>query len=56
MMLAAGQPRMCRMMSDSRPKPEIALQQLRKALADGVPPAPVLIDPAYGNNSNCVLG
>ncbi len=31
--------------------PEIALQQLRQALADGVPPAPVLIDPAYGNNS-----
>jgi SRSO17 transposase len=29
-------------------KPEIALQQLRQALADGVPPAVVLMDPAYG--------
>jgi SRSO17 transposase len=32
-------------------KPEIALQQLRQTLADGVPPAPVLMDPAYGNDS-----
>ena len=37
-------------------KPEIALQQLREALADGVPPAPVLIDPAYGNNSKLRAG
>jgi SRSO17 transposase len=29
-------------------KPEIALQQSRQALADGVPPAVVLMDPAYG--------
>jgi len=33
-------------------KPEIALQQLRQALAEGVPPAVVLADPAYGNDSN----
>ena len=32
-------------------KPEIALQLLRQALADGVPPAPVGMDPAYGNDS-----
>jgi SRSO17 transposase len=37
-------------------KPEIALQQLREALADGVPAAPVLIDPAYGNNSKLRAG
>jgi SRSO17 transposase len=29
-------------------KPEIALQQMRQALADGVPPAAALMDPAYG--------
>jgi SRSO17 transposase len=29
-------------------KPQIALQQLRQALADGVPPGPVLMDPGYG--------
>jgi len=32
-------------------KPEIALQQLRQAVADCVPAAPVLADPAYGNDS-----
>ena len=37
-------------------KPEIALQQLRETLADGVPAAPVLIDPAYGNNSKLHAG
>ena len=37
-------------------KPEIALQQLRETLADGVPAAPVLIDPAYGNNSKLRAG
>ena len=31
-----------------RTKPEIALQQIRQALADGVPPAVVLMDSAYG--------
>ena len=30
-------------------KPEIALQQVRQALADGVPQAVALMDPAYGN-------
>src|SRR6202050_383936 len=30
-------------------KPEIALQQLREALAGGVPPGVALIDSAYGN-------
>ena len=37
-------------------KPEIALQQLRQALADGVPPAPVRMDPAYGNDSKLRAG
>jgi len=37
-------------------KPEIALQQLRQALADGVPPAVVLIDPAYGCDSKLRAG
>jgi len=37
-------------------KPEIALQQLRQALADGVPPATVLMDPAYGNDSKLRAG
>jgi hypothetical protein len=32
-------------------KPEIALRLLRQTLADGVPPAPVGMDPAYGNDS-----
>ena len=32
-------------------KPEIALQQMRQAHADGVPAAVALMDPAYGNNS-----
>jgi len=37
-------------------KPEIALRQLRVALADGVSPAPGLIDPAYGNDSKLRAG
>jgi SRSO17 transposase len=37
-------------------KPEIALQQLRQALANGVPPAVVLMDPAYGNDSKLRAG
>ena len=37
-------------------KPEIALQQVRQILADGVPPAPVLMDPAYGNDSKLRAG
>jgi len=32
-------------------KPEIALQQMRQAHADGVPAAVALMDPAYGNNN-----
>jgi SRSO17 transposase len=32
-------------------KPEIALRQMRQMLADGVPPAAALADPAYGNDS-----
>jgi len=32
-------------------KPQIALEQIQKALEDGVPPAPVLADAAYGNDS-----
>jgi SRSO17 transposase len=31
-------------------KPEIALHLLRQALADGVPPAPVGMDPAYNDS------
>ena len=31
-------------------KPEIALQQMRQAHADGLPTAVALMDPAYGNN------
>ena len=37
-------------------KPEIALRHLREALADGVPTAPVLMDPAYGNDSKLRVG
>ena len=37
-------------------KPEIALQQLREALADGVPPGVALMDPAYGNDSKLRAG
>jgi hypothetical protein len=37
-------------------KPAIALQQLRQALADGVPPAVVLADPAYGTTEVFELG
>ena len=37
-------------------KPEIALQQLRQTLTDGVPPAAVLMDPGYGNDSKLRAG
>jgi len=37
-------------------KPEIALQQMHQARADGVPPAVALADPAYGNDSNFRAG
>ncbi len=37
-------------------KPEIAVQQLRQTLAAGVPPAVVLADPAYGNDSRFRAG
>lgn len=32
-------------------KPQLALEQIRKAFEDGVTPAPVLADAAYGNDS-----
>jgi SRSO17 transposase len=32
-------------------KPEIALAQIRQAVADGVPPGPVLADVVYGNDT-----
>jgi SRSO17 transposase len=32
-------------------KPRLALQQIRRALADGVPPGVVLMDAAYGNDT-----
>ncbi len=37
-------------------KAEIALQQMRQALADGVPPAVALMDSAYGNDSKLRAG
>src|SRR5208282_4966841 len=37
-------------------KPEIALQQMRQARADGVPPGVALADPAYGNDSKFRAG
>ena len=37
-------------------KPEIALQQMRQAHADGVPAAVALMDPAYGNNATLRAG
>ena len=37
-------------------KPEIALQQVRHAVADGVPPGAALMDPAYGNDSKLRTG
>jgi SRSO17 transposase len=37
-------------------KPEIALQQLRQAVADGVPRGVALMDPAYGNDSKLRAG
>ena len=37
-------------------KPEIALQQLRQAVADGVPSGVALMDPAYGNDSKLRAG
>ena len=37
-------------------KPEIALQQVRQALADGVPSGVALMDPAYGNDSKLRAG
>ena len=37
-------------------KPELALEILRQARCDGVPPAPVLGDSAYGNNAEFRAG
>jgi SRSO17 transposase len=37
-------------------KAEIALRQLRQAVADGVPPGVALMDPAYGNDSKLRAG
>jgi SRSO17 transposase len=37
-------------------KPEIALQQVRQALANGVPAGVALMDPAYGNDSKLRAG
>jgi len=37
-------------------KPEIAVQQMRQALAAGVPPAVALADPAYGNDGHFRAG
>lgn len=39
-----------------RIKPEIALHAVRQALADGVPKAVALMDPAYGNDSKLRAG
>src|SRR5919197_4527461 len=35
-----------------RPKPAIALDQIRQALADGVPPGAVVTDAGYGNDTD----
>src|SRR3954451_17860306 len=35
-----------------RTKPEIALDQVRQALADGVPPGVVVTDAGYGNDTD----
>lgn len=43
----AGVPKQIRFQT----KPEIALEQIRQAVAEGVPLAPVLSDAAYGNDS-----
>ena len=51
-----GRSPVCRTKSCFRTKPEIASQLLRHALADDVPPAPVLMDPAYGNDSKLRAG
>ena len=37
-------------------KPEIALQQMHQARADGVPPAVALADPTYGNDGKFRAG
>ncbi len=37
-------------------KPEIALQQMRQPLPDGVPPAVALLDTAFGNNGKMLAG
>src|SRR6202030_380906 len=39
-----------------KPKPEIALEQIRKAYAAGVPRGAVLIDASYGSNSKFRTG
>jgi len=39
-----------------RTKPEIALDQIRTALADGLPGAPVVMDAAYGNDTDLRTG
>ena len=39
-----------------RTKPEIALEQIRTALADGLPGAPVVMDVAYGNDAELRTG
>jgi len=39
-----------------RSKPQIALSQIAAALAEGVPPGPVLADAAYGNDSGFRAG
>jgi SRSO17 transposase len=39
-----------------RTKPEIALDQIRAALADGLPGAPVVMDAAYGNDTDLRTG
>jgi len=44
------------MRSVSRPSRRSLCSQLRQALADGVPPAPVVMDPAYGNDSKLRAG
>jgi SRSO17 transposase len=53
---SAGRPPACLMTVRFQTKPQIALQQMRQAAADGVPPGVALMDPAYGNDSKLRAG
>ena len=56
MMRHGGKRRMCRRISGSKPSPQIALDQIRAAHAEGVAPGIVLADAGYGANSDFRAG